>query len=423
MKTLILTDGAIRPDGRRLSNRAIGIDEDGRIEFGLVNDRVGPPSDDYAVLDRRSCTLVPLLADAHIHLGISNGIRESPNFHTLEFVDRELGRYLRCGVGHVLSLGTDQRWLERVAARRQRESGRGRATPYSAGFGFGAADGWPPELTAPEPRFRPEEPEKARRQVRQLARRNLQVVKLWVDDLGGEVPKLPVSVTEAIIDEAHQNGLTTYAHVYSLEDARNLLESEVNVLAHSIRDQLVDQRFANAMAERGTKLIPTLVREEANVRFASDQNSYLDDPFYRWSVGSRSLAGLNDQRSTHDPEEAEDHQRALETATQNLSTLASAGVTICMGTDAGFRLKLPGFSQHRELQLMCEAGLSEAEALTAALGNNRTLFAQSASWLQPGEPANFFLVEGNPLQDIHHTTKIREVWQSGTLVTAPSETP
>lgn len=86
------------------------------------------------------------------------------------------------------------------------------------------------------------------------------------------------------------------AHVYFLDDARDLLECGIDVLAHSIRDQPVDQHFANAMAERGTKLIPTLVREEANVQFASDQNSYLDAPFYRWSVGSRSFVALEEQR-------------------------------------------------------------------------------------------------------------------------------
>lgn len=92
------------------------------------------------------------------------------------------------------------------------------------------------------------------------------------------------------------------------------------------------------------------------------------------------------------------------------------------GTDAGFRLKIPGYVQYRELQLLCEAGLSEAEALAASLENNRALFARSASWLQPGESANFFLVEGNPLQDIRYTTEIREVWQSGSPVIAPFET-
>lgn len=426
MKTLLRTGGAIQLDGHRLPGAALGIDEEGRIEF--VTQEEGPleersseersfgSHEGYAVYDRRAWTLVPLIADAHVHLGISDGVRESPAFHTPEHVDEELGTYLRCGVGHVLSLGTDQPWMQEEAARRQRVRARSSAIPYSAGRGFGAKEGWPPELTSPEPRFRPERPEKARQQVRLLARRGIRVVKLWVDDLSGDVPKLPVPVIRAITEEARREGLTTCAHVFSLEDARNLVECRVDALAHSIRDRPVDGAFAEKMAGQGTKLIPTLAREEAAVQFASEDNAYLTDAFYRWCVGRDLYGTLAEQQSTSDPEEVGDFRRALDTAMRNLDILSTAGVTVLLGTDAGFRLKVPGFSQHRELQLMRDAGVPGEEVLAAALGNNRSFFARAASEVSEGEPASFFLVKGNPLEDIRHTTNIGEVWQSGEIV-------
>ena len=421
MKTLLRTNGVIHLDGRRLPGAAVGIDEEGRVEFVIRDEHFSEErsfgsQSDYTVCDRRAWTLLPLLADAHVHLGISNGIRESPAFHTPEHVDEELGAYLRCGVGHVLSLGTDQPWMQEEAARRQHGNDRSLAIPYSAGCGFGAKDGWPPELTAPEPRFRPETSEMARQQVRLLARRGTHIIKLWVDDLSGDVPKLPLPVIRAITDEARREGLTTCAHVFSLEDARNLVACGVNALAHSIRDQPVDRAFADKMAKRGTKLIPTLAREEAALQFASEDNAYLTDTFYRWCVGNDLFSTLAEQRSTSDPEEAGAFQRALDTAMRNLDVLSSAGVTVLLGTDAGFRLKVPGFSQHREMQLMSDAGVPGEKVLASALGNTRSFFAHAASGLSKGEPANFFLVKGNPLEYIRHTTNIGEVWHSGEIV-------
>ena len=84
-----------------------------------------------------------------------------------------------------------------------------------------------------------------------------------------------------------------------------------------------------------------------------------------------------------------------------------------MGTDAGFQLKLPGFSQHRELTLMHQAGLSASEVLAAATGRNYELFAPFASKLEAGQPADFCLLGGDPLDDLSQTKNICEVWQNG----------
>ncbi len=67
--------------------------------------------------------------------------------------------------------------------------------------------------------------------------------------------------------------------------------------------------------------------------------------------------------------------RKLELALANFEALNRAGVTVCLSTDAGFKMKIGGFSQHRELELMSSAGLSASASLKAALDNNKTLFA------------------------------------------------
>jgi imidazolonepropionase-like amidohydrolase len=90
-----------------------------------------------------------------------------------------------------------------------------------------------------------------------------------------------------------------------------------------------------------------------------------------------------------------------------------SGVEVCLSTDSGFKMKIGGFAQHRELELMCAGGLSATEALKAALANNRTLFACEMAAIAPRQRASFFLVKWNPLDDISRTQQISDVWFQG----------
>jgi hypothetical protein len=45
-------------------------------------------------------------------------------------------------------------------------------------------------------------------------------------------------------------------------------------------------------------------------------------------------------------------------------------------------MKIGGFAQHRELESMCAGSLFATEALKAALGNNRTLFADEMATIR-----------------------------------------
>jgi imidazolonepropionase-like amidohydrolase len=423
IKPVLLRVGTvIHADGRSERVCDVRLDSTGRVVAITRAPDAGNPSrdggdDQERFVDRRECTLIPLLADAHVHLAISDGVRESPGFHTPSVVDAQLRTYARAGVGHVLSLGTDQPWVERLCRERQTRRVAGSAVPYTAGCGFGASGGWPPELTSPEPRFRPTDPDAARVQVRALAQRGIRIMKLWQDDFGGTMPRIPLPVVCAIVDEGRRQGMTVCAHVFFLEDARDLVQAGVHVLAHSIRDKPVDERFADEMASRGVKVMPTLVREEAAVEFATEGNRYLNDPLFRVCADDRYEA-LTAARSTADPEEAAGFRANLDLAMRNLGVLHAAGVEVCLGTDAGFPLKLPGFAEHRELQLMHDAGMPIAAVFAAALANPRRLFARAASNLEPGQPGDFFLVNGDPTRRIADVSRIYEVWQGGEVISA-----
>ncbi|MBA3831689.1 MAG: hypothetical protein H0X34_07315 [Chthoniobacterales bacterium] len=215
MKTILSVAQVIRADGTARTDCCVFIGDDGEIaEITRESEAADSSRRVHSVLDRRDCTLLPLLADAHIHLGISDGINESPEFHTVSVIDHQLATYLRNGIGHVLSLGTDQQWMVELSQERQRVQVSGLATPFSAGCGFGANGGWPPEMTVPELRFRPTDEATAKDQVRQLAKQGVRVVKLWVDDFKKKVPKVPVPIQRVVIEEAHRNGMKSSAHVF-----------------------------------------------------------------------------------------------------------------------------------------------------------------------------------------------------------------
>ena len=60
------------------------------------------------------------------------------------------------------------------------------------------------------------------------------------------------------------------------------------------------------------------------------------------------------------------YRAGLEMAKKNLKTLSDAGVTVAFGTDSGIPSRFPGYFEHRELQLMVEAGLTPMQAIVAA---------------------------------------------------------
>lgn len=80
-----------------------------------------------------------------------------------------------------------------------------------------------------------------------------------------------------------------------------------------------------------------------------------------------------------------------------------ANVPIMLGTDALNPTIIPGFSIHRELELIMESGLSSYEALRMATvipARHLDPSNKQAGTIQIGQTANLLLLKGNPLFDI-----------------------
>jgi hypothetical protein len=83
----------------------------------------------------------------------------------------------------------------------------------------------------------------------------------------------------------------------------------------------------------------------------------------------------------------------------------------------GAPLRVIGVAEHRELELMVEAGLSPMDALVIATADSaRLLDLDDRGTLEPGRRADLVILSGNPLDDVAQTRTILEVWQRGEAV-------
>jgi imidazolonepropionase-like amidohydrolase len=113
-----------------------------------------------------------------------------------------------------------------------------------------------------------------------------------------------------------------------------------------------------------------------------------------------------------------DHAMAM----KNLKTIVDGGVSVAFGTDSGAVMgRIPGFTEHRELEDLVADGLTPLQAITLATGENGRLLHElnphlSVGLLKPGYPADLIILDADPLMDVRNTRKIDAVYHHGELV-------
>ena len=82
---------------------------------------------------------------------------------------------------------------------------------------------------------------------------------------------------------------------------------------------------------------------------------------------------------------------------------------------------VPGLSEHREMELLVQAGLTPRDALLAATRNAAALLgADSLGRIAPGKVADIVVLTGDPLADIGNTRKVERVILRGLVYSADS---
>ncbi len=359
------------------------------------------------VVDLAGKHILPGLIDLHVHY------EPSP-----EEMPRILGAQLALGVTGVRSIGTDDD--ARLAVLRKAQLGEFPApSVWTAGLGFTAPGGHP--ISQPNV-YRPESAEDARTLVKELGVRNVDFIKMWVDSKYGSLPKISLSVREAIVNEAVEQLIPVVAHIFDEADVYHLGELGVVDFLHSVRDQApVDRRFLDYVAHKGIWFTPTLTVIESNWLLAENPQLILED--------TEGLAGMSVQARAdfEDPEWREQKLQSvplqilkpeLGVSQRFVKQLDDAGLFIGLGSDSNGATIPAGWGTHNELRLLVEAGLSPRDAILAGTARSamRLNIGSERGRLVPGFRADLIVLDADPLEDIRNTRAISRVMQGGRWV-------
>jgi hypothetical protein len=195
----------------------------------------------------------------------------------------------------------------------------------------------------------------------------------------------------------------------SVEELRNRYQSEIEPIIRKL-------------AASGTPLCTTLCVSDIVVQKLFHAERIISAPTarylpYRWiQLLQQRKDGHQIQFSGH-----EDFAPFLYILNQLfLRELHNDGVTLVLGTDAGeIGMGLvPGFSLHDELRILTENGFTPYEAIrtatiSAAAVIDKGIGKGDFGTLEVGKKADLLLVNGNPLDDIHHLKQIDGVMACG----------
>ena len=170
-----------------------------------------------------------------------------------------------------------------------------------------------------------------------------------------------------------------------------------------------------ALARKNVFQTPTLtINTYGSKRFFADPAwqdtyKYLPDAVQRaWYAESIELSG-----ESTDPEAIifDDWSMRI------VGLLNQNNVKILAGTDTPIGYLTPGFSLHKELELLVEAGLSPREAIKAATFSPAEFFnlENEMGTLSEGKIADILILNSNPLADITHTQDIHLVVAKGAI--------
>ena len=250
---------------------------------------------------------------------------------------------------------------------------------------------------------------------------------------------VPLSID---LEEAIEAGLGGMQHVRNMDlacakDADNLLddrqvslENEASIAGSALRthihssqryyaiDNTDDERCLRIimkLSEYGVFQTPTLtINTFDSRRFYADpkwRETYQDLPEAaenNWMQGSLKLANID---VTENAKKVDAWSLSL------VNKMHQEGVKIIAGTDTPIGYLTPGYSLHKELELLSEAGLSNMDVLRSATITPAEFFGMENQMgtIEVGKLADLVILDKNPLMSISNTQSIHRVIVKGQI--------
>lgn len=407
----------IRPDGKLVDDAVVAIDGTHIARVGTAREIPIPPG--AAVIGESGKWIIPGLIDAHVHFFQSGGLYTRPDVIDLTArvsyaeetrrvragLPETFRRYLRAGITSVIDFGGPE-WnfeMRELATRTPLAPRVAVAGPLLSSLAR-------PQLDLGDPPIRQvTEPEAARAMVRAQAPRKPDFIKLWWPLGPGHTPQTWQSVAAAAVDEAHALGLRVAVHATELEVARLALKMGADVLVHSVVDAEVDDEFIRLLREGNAGYVTTLAVFGGYPRVLSHKvqligaEMELADPKVVATVLEPFVVPENRYRGPPGP-----------APRRNVRRIWDGGGLLAAGSDAGNIGTFHAAGLHRELEELVGAGLTPAEALTAATSNAaRVMGRADLGEVEPGKLADLLVLGASPLDDIRNARRIEWVVKDG----------
>jgi imidazolonepropionase-like amidohydrolase len=375
-------------------------------------------------LDVRGKWIIPGLTDMHAHLGV--------------YQYRLADLYLKFGITTVRDVGGDITPLRIL----REEIGSGKTGGPRLFFAGMILDGmppvWPGSIT-----LLADTPERAESIVNFLADQGVDAIKVY--------NLLTEPVLAKVIEVARRRGLPVIGHIPRAVTMTRAVEMGMEGLEHiritareilppdeaakldylpvGIREpkiwEKIDlnsaaiQKLIPYLAAKKIYLDPTLVVDEAlevdgmKTMRASPLNQLLprdilaemlkqpDVPIYNVSEELKKTAVASFQKRL-----------------KFIGMCSRAGVQLLAGTDSqGLGKLIPGVSLHRELELLCESGLTPLEALRASTQTAARALRHEGDLgaIKVGAFADLVILNSDPLVSISNTRKIHRVMKGGVI--------
>ena len=219
---------------------------------------------------------------------------------------------------------------------------------------------------------------------------------------GGHVPE-DVGLLHAI-----EMGQETFDHIDGYEAELNTFEGPL--------DEAYLAEVVEISRDAGVWVVPTQILWETFYGMVPlDSLESLPELRYAPPAQVRQWVSAHQQRLAAPDFDPAENRRLIAARMRILEALHDGGVRILMGTDAPQQFSVPGFSLHREVRRMTDAGMSPYEVLVTGTRNVGEYFANEDDFgtIAPGKRADLVLLRGNPLEDIGNVATIEGVMVAG----------